>query len=75
MVFVERLYLNVEALNSIVIDNVNNVSTIYTDEWRKFNGINILGYVYITVSVLMNLLNQYNCANTQKNCAKVHGYT
>jgi hypothetical protein len=54
---VETLYRTREALEDIILANVEIGSMIFTDEWRGYNNLENIGYIHQTVNHSLNFVN------------------
>jgi hypothetical protein len=63
--FVEVFSRNRDVLSSVILENVEVGTTIYTDEWRGYCDLTELGYIHLTVNHRRNFVDPFTGANTQ----------
>lgn len=63
--FVEVFHRTSETLKAIILENVLPGTTIITDEWRGYWGLEGLGYFHATVNHSLNFVCPLTGANTQ----------
>lgn len=64
--FVETFSRSSQALNEIILNNVEKGSIIYTDGWAGYNGLQELGFTHFVVNHKRNFVNSETGVNTQK---------
>lgn len=52
--------MNIEILNKIVKKNVNQHSTVITDQWRGYNGLTSKGFFYLKVNHSIGFVDSNN---------------
>ncbi|KCZ77608.1 hypothetical protein H311_01378 [Anncaliia algerae PRA109] len=72
--FVEIISRDSRTLTNIILENIIQGTTIYTDKWKGYSELNNLGYIHQTVNHSSNFIDPISGANTQLIESTWHDY-